>query len=291
MRTVFPKFILDQIKKDKKIFVLLGDIGVHSFKDVFEKYKKNILNVGILEQSMISFASGLAMENRIPFVHTIAPFIVNRAFEQIKIDLCYQNLNVNLVTVGGSLDYAALGSTHHCPEDIGILSKLPNIKIYCPGNQIELTKLLDYYKLPGPKYFRLSNYTHNLSINTSNNGTLIKKGKKGLIIVIGPALRFIERYYEDLDVNIFYINVVKPLNNEMLSKYYHKNIIILQDFYNNSISGEIVSAFKNKDFRLCEIGLPNKFFLNYGDSNLHYNSLKLSSQAVKKKICNFLNSY
>jgi transketolase len=64
------------------------------------------------------------MENRIPFVHTIAPFVVNRAYEQIKIDLCYQNLNVNLVTVGGSIDYAALGSTHHCPEDIGILTKL-----------------------------------------------------------------------------------------------------------------------------------------------------------------------
>ena len=289
MRTVLPKFILNQIKKDKKIFVLLGDIGVHGFKEVFEKYKKNILNVGILEQSMISFASGLAMENRIPFVHTIAPFIVNRAYEQIKIDLCYQNLNVNLVSVGGSLDYAALGSTHHCPEDIGILVKLPNIKIYCPGNQIELLKLLNYYKIPGPKYFRLSNYTHNLSINTSNKGTLIKKGKKGLIIVIGPALRFIEKYYQTINANILYLNIVKPLNNEILLKCYHKNIIILQDFYNNSITGEIISVFKDKDFRLCEIGLPNKFFLNYGDSEQHYNSLKLSPQAVRKKISNFLN--
>jgi len=289
MRTVFPKFIFNNIKKDKKIFVLLGDIGVHSFKDTFAKYKKNILNIGILEQSMIGFAAGLAMEKRIPFVHTIAPFIVNRAYEQIKTDLCYQNLNVNLVTVGASIDYAALGSTHHCPEDIGILSKLPNIKIFCPGNQIEAMQLFNYYKLPGPKYFRLSNHAHSLSIKLSKHGTLINKGKSGLIIVIGPALRFIENFYKNLDANILYLNKVKPLNSEILNKYYHKKIILVQDFYNNSITGEIISMFNNKEIRLCEIGLPNKFFLNYGSSLDHYNSLKLTNSQIKKKILNFLN--
>jgi transketolase len=288
MRINFSKFIFNQLIIDKKIFVLLGDIGVNNFKNVFDKYKKNILNIGILEQSMISFAAGLAMENRIPFVHTIAPFIVNRAFEQIKIDLCYQNLNVNLVTVGGSIDYAALGSTHHCPEDVGILSKLPNIKIYCPGNHKELIQLLKNYKLSGPKYYRLTNFGHKLSIKINKNGCLIHKGKKGLIIVIGPALRFIENFYYTLDANILYFADIKPLSNINLIKFYHKNIIILQDFYTNSITGEIISCFKGKEIRLCEIGLPNKFFLNYGLSEQHYNSFKLDPGSIKKQIYKFL---
>ena len=102
MRNIFPEFIYNELKKNKNIHILLGDIGVHSFRKVFQKYNNNILNIGVLEQSMVSFASGLALEKKIPFIHTIAPFLVNRALEQIKIDACYQNQNINIVTVGSS---------------------------------------------------------------------------------------------------------------------------------------------------------------------------------------------
>ena len=203
MREVFPKFVEDYLIKDKKIFVLLGDIGVHSFRNVFNNFKKNILNIGILEQTMVGFSAGLAIEGKIPFVHTIAPFIVNRAYEQIKVDLCYQNLNVNLVSVGASLDYAALGSTHHCPEDVAILSKLPNIKIYCPGNAVEFYNLLKNYSLPGPKYFRITGSSHKLKLNIKNNAAILKKGKKGTIVVVGNALRFIDEYYQELQQQFY----------------------------------------------------------------------------------------
>jgi transketolase len=284
MRETFPKFIEDYLRRDKKIFVLLGDIGVYSFRNVFNNFKKNILNIGILEQTMIGFSAGLAIQGRIPFVHTIAPFIVNRAYEQIKIDLCYQNLNVNLVSVGSSIDYAALGSTHHCPEDVAILSKLPNIKIYCPGNAKEFYNLLKQYSLTGPKYFRISSSTHNLEINIKDNAAILKKGKKGIIIVIGNALRFIEDYYQELDANIIYLNCVKPINRKVLINNFNENIIIIQDFYVGSITSEVISIYKNKKLKICEIGLPNKFFLNYGSSQQHYNYLKLDKKNIKKEI-------
>lgn len=284
MRETFPKFIEDYLAKDKRIFVLLGDIGVYSFRNVFNNFKKNILNIGILEQTMIGFSAGLAMQGRISFVHTIAPFIVNRAYEQIKIDLCYQNLNVNLVSVGSSLDYAALGSTHHCPEDVAILSKLPNIKIYCPGNSKEFYNLLKQYSLPGPKYFRITSSNHNLNINVKDNAAILKKGKKATIIVIGNALRFLEDYYQELDANVIYLNCVKPINRQLLIDNFNENIIIIQDFYIGSITSEIFSIYKNKKLKIFEIGLPNKFFLNYGTSQQHYNYLKLDKKNIKKKI-------
>lgn len=288
MRSIFPDFIFNQLKKDKKIFVLLGDIGVHSFNKVFKNYKKHILNIGILEQSMIGFAAGLAMQNKIPFVHTIAPFMVNRAFEQIKIDLCYQNVNVNIVSIGGSLDYAALGSTHHCPEDIAILSKLPNLQIYCPGNSIELYAALSKYKLKGPKYFRLSSHSHNLTLPIKENFSILKKGKKGLIIAIGPGLRFIERFYNSLDANVVYLNKIKPLNENLLKKYFRERIVIVQDFYKGSISPDLLSIFENRKIILKEIGLPTKFFLNYGSSFEHYKALGFEDIKLKKEILEFL---
>ena len=287
MRNIFPDFIYNQLATDKKIFILLGDIGVHGFRKVFQNYKNHILNLGILEQSMISFAAGLAMEGRTPFVHTIAPFMVNRAYEQIKIDLCYQNLNVNIVSVGASIDYAALGSTHHCPEDVAILSKLPNMQIYCPGNSRELANLLKKYNMKGPKYFRLSNHFHNLQIPSNKNFTLLKKGKKGLIVVIGPALRFVENFYKFIDANIIYINKIKPLDEVFLKKHFREKIVIVQDFYKGSISSDILAVFKNRKIACKEIGLPIKFFLNYGTPSEHYNMLGLNDIKIKKEIIDF----
>jgi transketolase len=290
MREVFPKFIEDYLIKDKKIFVLLGDIGVHSFRNVFNNFEKNILNIGILEQTMVGFSAGLAIEGKIPFVHTIAPFIVNRAYEQIKVDLCYQNLNVNLVSVGASLDYAALGSTHHCPEDVAILSKLPNIKIYCPGNAVEFYNLLKNYSLPGPKYFRITGSSHKLKLNIKNNAAILKKGKKGTIVVVGNALRFIDEYYQELDANIIYLNCVKPINQQVLIDNFNENLIIIQDFYIGSITSEIINIYKNKKLKIFEIGLPNKFFLNYGSAQQHYTYLQLDKKIIKKKILKVLRN-
>lgn len=288
MRKAFPRFILNNLKKDKRIFVLLGDIGVHGFKDVFKKYKNNILNFGVLEQTMISFAAGLSLEKKIPFVHTIAPFMVNRALEQIKIDLCYQNLNVNIISTGASLDYAALGSTHHCPDDIAILNSLPNMKIYIPGSENEFLDLLKNYKKKGPKYFRMSSKLHNLNLKISNSACKIRKGEKALVIVIGSALRFIQDSIDKIDANIIYLNCVKPLNEEIIKKNFHSNIILIQDFYNCSISADISNLFNKKKIRLLEIGLPKIFFNNYGLSENHYKKYGLNEIQVLDRIKRFL---
>jgi transketolase len=86
---------------------------------------------------MISLAAGLSKTDLIPVVHTITPFIVERALEQIKVDFGYQKLNGNFISVGNSYDYAGLGCTHHCPGDIAILSSIPGIQLVAPGNDKE----------------------------------------------------------------------------------------------------------------------------------------------------------
>ena len=288
MRNIFPEFIYNELKKNKNIHILLGDIGVHSFRKVFQKYNNNILNIGVLEQSMVSFASGLALEKKIPFIHTMAPFLVNRALEQIKIDACYQNQNINIVTVGSSIDYSALGPTHHCCDDIGILNNLPNIKIYTPGNRDEFIQVLKNYKEQKPKYFRISNFSHSKKFKLNKNYKLLKKGKKGLVVVIGAALRFIENYYKEIDANIVYCNIVKPLNKNILRKYYKKKIILIQDFYVESITGSVLKCFSGLPVQIEEIGLPKIFFRKNGSAIENYDFYGLSKNNIKKKIRNFL---
>ena len=134
MRKHFYSYLNQLFKTNEKISILLGDIGVFSFKDSFDFDSQRIYNMGIMEQSMIGVACGLSKSGFIPFIHSIAPFITERCYEQLKLNFGYEDVNAFVVSVGNSYDYAALGCTHHCPNDLRIISSIPNFKTYCPGN-------------------------------------------------------------------------------------------------------------------------------------------------------------
>ena len=137
MRKQLVKTVSDILEKDPRVVLLLGDIGVYGFREAFEKYPKRVYNIGILEQASVGLAAGLALEGMIPIFHTIAPFMVERALEQLKVDFGYQGLGGNFISVGGSYDYASLGATHHCPGDVQILKTIPGAQIFVPGHPIE----------------------------------------------------------------------------------------------------------------------------------------------------------
>jgi transketolase len=178
MRKQFVATIENLMSKDSKLYLLLGDIGVFNFNKVLTQYNNRAKNIGILEQSSVSLSSGIAQEGMIPVLHTIAPFIVERAYEQIKIDLGYQELGCKLVSVGGSYDYAALGCTHHCPADVGALLLIPNIEIVIPGTAKEFDILFrNSYSNGNSTYYRLSENSNLDSINIKfGKGNLIKEG-------------------------------------------------------------------------------------------------------------------
>jgi len=132
MRKAFAESVIKLAERDDKTVVLIGDISHYLLKEYEERFPERFYNVGICEQTIMSLAAGMAMDGMRPIVHTIAPFCVERAYEQIKVDLCYQNLDVTIVSVGGSFDYSHLGCTHHCYEDVSILRPLPNMEIFLP---------------------------------------------------------------------------------------------------------------------------------------------------------------
>ena len=139
MRKQFVRTTEDVMAKDERLVVLLGDIGVFGFRSAFEQFPARIYNIGICEQAMTSLAAGLSKEGLVPVVHSIAPFVVERCFEQIKVDFCYQKLGGNIVSVGGSYDYAALGCTHHCPGDWQSCARCPAWKSSCPEHRRNTT--------------------------------------------------------------------------------------------------------------------------------------------------------
>lgn len=155
MRLQFPKTILEIMDKDNRVVVLLGDIGINAFKDVFEKYPKRIYNVGILEQSMVGMAAGLAMAGFIPIIHTIEPFLVERAFEQIKDDFGYQELKGNIIGVDVSESSSNLGYTHQCPYAIEMMNRIKGMETFEPQSADEFDNDLKESYDKSLNYFRI----------------------------------------------------------------------------------------------------------------------------------------
>lgn len=134
MRREFGRFIAEIASKDKKIVLIVGDIGYMIFDEFISKYPERFFNFGVCEQSMISMASGMALEGLKPYVYTITPFLIERPFEQIKLDINEQECNVKLV---GYADYPTQGPTHAEINAEGLMKFFKNIKSYFPKNNEE----------------------------------------------------------------------------------------------------------------------------------------------------------
>jgi transketolase len=153
MRRKFGKVLDYLAKKDKKIVLLVGDIGFGIFDDFRKNHPDRFFNMGICEQSLIGVASGMALEGCKPWVYTITPFLIERPFEQIKLDINQQKANVKLV---GFADYPTLGPTHSELNGKKILSLFKNIKSFFPKNSYEtenFTKKIS--KINGPCFISL----------------------------------------------------------------------------------------------------------------------------------------
>jgi transketolase len=294
MRRQFTKTVTKLFIKDKKIFLILGDIGVFGFQDLLKRESARVINIGILEQATISFAAGLSKIGFIPIVHTIATFMVDRAFEQLKLDFGYHKLNGNFISVGGSYDYAALGCSHHCPEDINLMKNIPTMQIAVPGNSSEFNQLFNQsYKKKLPKYFRLSSEENKLNLKVKfGKANILNQGKKITVIAIGPVLNFIYEECIKMNLNLIYYTTIRPFDYSILKKIKNKakKIIIIEPFYEGSITNNVINFFCNQKLQIESISIPYNFLSNYGSKKEHDERLGFSKQNFIIKVKKLMNN-
>jgi len=292
LRKEFTDTATKVIKENKNSALLLGDIGVFGFKNLLSAYPERVFNIGILEQSMVSVAAGLASEGIIPIVHTIAPFIVERALEQIKIDFGYQKLPGNFVSVGASFDYTKLGCTHHCPGDVNILSNVPRMNIFMPGHAKEFEdQFLKNWDSGQANYYRLSEQINSepeyLGLGEIRK---LKKGSMGLLIAVGPFLREALKCLTELDIEIHYTNSINGLNSMKIeSEFPGKKVIILEPYYSGALLLKIIEQLSTNGCEVLQIGVPKDFLEKYGNYQEVLQHLKLDSTSIRNKVENFLN--
>ena len=226
LRQVFAETMHEIGSNDRNMVVMVGDIS-HGILQPFAKENPDrYFNIGICEPAMVNLAAGFSKVGLNPVVHTIAPFLIERAYEQIKLDFGYQKLNLNLVSVGGSFDYSQLGCSHHCYTDVSLISHLKRGSVVIPGSPIEFEKIFkQIYQDDSINYFRLPENPHGYEINEDeiNFGECvkIKEGSDITIAVTGTQLKnaisVSEKLGEEgMSIEILYFHTIKPFDHQSL---------------------------------------------------------------------------
>lgn len=226
MRFEVVKHIYEAALKDKKIHFITGDLGHLHAEDFKKSIPGQYLNGGLAEQNIVSVAAGLALSGMKVFVYSIVPFITLRCFEQLKVDVCYQNVDVTVIGVGGGFSYGPYGGTHNSIEDIAIMRSLPNMKVVCPANPMEAGILTrEIIKTGGPAYIRIekggeSNPEKEYEVNLGK-GAVARKGNDITIFSTGSILNESMRAADILkekgiDVEVVSLHTVKPIDEEFI---------------------------------------------------------------------------
>jgi transketolase len=194
MRTAFIEELVRLAEQDERIWLVCGDLGYSVLEAFGDRFPRRYLNAGVAEQNMTGIAAGLALMGKTVFTYSIANFPVMRCLEQIRNDVCYHNLNVKIVAVGGGLAYGSHGYTHHGVEDLAVMSALPNITVAAPGDPVEaraVTRIIA--SRPGAAYLRLGKagepVLHSAETSVNYGKAIIMRGGDDLTLIsIGGML-------------------------------------------------------------------------------------------------------
>lgn len=286
MRRQFKNTVTDLAAHDDKIVMIFGDVSVYLFKDFKEKYPDRFYNMGICENTLISVGAGLSSQGLYPFVHTIAPFITERSFEQIKLDMCYNQFGGNIVSCGASFDYAWDGATHHAYSDLAILRLLPDMEVMQPGSIKEADILIrSQYNNGHPSYFRLSDNLHNIDIPVTFGKAVVLKNMDSPVTVMtaGPILGNVFEACRQLDVNLVYFHTIKPIDKETIESFRHTTIIVVHDAF-----GLYEAVCEVPGLTVFPYGFQGQFYCSYGTVDDARKCLGLDSLTINKTIQKYI---
>lgn len=232
MRTAFINQLIAEAEKNDRIFLLVGDLGFSVVEPFAEKFPDRYLNVGIAEQNMAGMAAGLAMEGYCVYIYSIGNFPTLRCMEQIRYDICYHNLNVKIVAVGGGYSYAALGASHHATEEYGMLRTIPNITVCAPGDPEEARLITTFSaNYNGPMYLRLGKAGEPL-VHTNDAMPPIKhgevlnpvKGHQVAVLATGGVLKHAVDFLQSnqLKASVYSFPFIKPIDQQQLAHIFNK---------------------------------------------------------------------
>ena len=282
MRNRFADTFYELGKADPRLCVVVADISpAGSIAKFRNEFPDRFINTGVAEQIMIGMVAGMAQRGLRPFAYTIATFTLYRPFEMVRDDLCYQNLPVTVVGIGGGVTYSTLGATHHAQEDVSIACSLPNMNVIAPCDPAETEAVTRWCaeQERGPVYLRLGkagepDLTKAAAPWTFGKIRQLRGGKDVCILSYGPivkrAFEVAERFEAaGRSAAVFSVHTLKPLDREGIAQVlrdYDQVVVIEECAPNGSLSMRVKELAWNEQARcrLDTFTLQDAFIHCYG---------------------------
>jgi len=303
MRNIFAQTFHEAAKLDERLCMVVADISPAGAMNEFRKdFPERFINTGVAEQIMIGMVAGMSMQGLKPFAYTIATFALYRPFEFIRDDLCYQNLPVTVVGIGGGVTYSTLGSTHHAQEDIAIACAVPNLRVIAPCDPEETRHTTQWCinQEEGPVYLRLGKAGEPILGSSQSDPFVYGKlrylthGKDVAIIGYGPILKMGFNCAEKIKAqgktcSIISAHTIKPVDIEGIERMLasHETIIILEEMISR---GGLADAIKiiawqvKSTVKIHSYSLKDEFIHCYGSHEDILNAHNLNASEIGSRI-------
>lgn len=241
---------------------------------------------------MIGVAAGLALEGNRPVAHSYTPFLVERPWEFLKLDLGHNDLGAVLVSTGASYDAARSGRTHQAPEDVALVAALPGWTIHVPGHAAELESLFRQSLSGNDRvYIRMSDEENHARVD-GGGFTVLRRGSAGapLVVAVGPTLRPVLEATADRDIAVAYLATVRPFPHDGVREALADgtDIVLVEPYLAGTSASEIAVALHDRPHRLLALGIPNAEFRHYGTGAEHRAAHGLDAAGIARSLEDFL---
>jgi transketolase len=262
MRETFADTVTDLLDQDPRVALVLADISADLFRRAADRHPDRVINVGIREQLLVSVAGGLALSGLRPVAHTFSSFLVERPFEQVKLDLGHQDVGAVLVSYGGSYDLTGAGRTHQSPADVALLDTLPGWTVHVPGHPAEADRLVrSAVAADGRVYVRLSAQS-NAEPLPGNGIRIVRTGRRGVVLAVGPMLDRVLAATSGLDVTVAYASTVRPLDGVGLRTAVlaadRPDVVLVEPYLAGTSSYLVDAALEDLPHRVRALGVSRE---------------------------------
>ena len=292
MREQMGRTATELFREDPRVAIVLAEISTDYFRDAFTHDPARVVNVGIMEQTMVGVAAGFAMEGYLPFVHTIASFLAERALEQIKLDFGYQALEGTFVSVGASYDYTAEGFTHHAPADVQEMLSISRMEVVVPGTAGELERLLRATYADGhPTYLRTSSRENETSRPVEfGKLDVVRRGAAATVVAVGPMLDRTLAAVDGMDVTVLYATTVGPFDSDGLARESADApaVVDVSPFLEGTLAPALTASLAHRPARFTSIGVSRDPLRAYGTPVDHDRERGLDAGGIRGRIERFL---
>ena len=289
-RTQFARTAGDLVENDPSVALVYAEISGQFFGDVEARHPDRVINVGIREQLLVNVGAGLALTGMRPIVHTFGSFLVERAFEQVKLGFGHQDVGGVLVGSGGSFDIASAGRTHQVPGDVALMDTLPGVHIHAPSTSTEVDTILRTTVAgDGLHYVRVVGQTNNTSY-TGRGFHVVRRGAGATVIALGPVLDDVLAAVEGRDVTVLYASTVRPFDSRGLRAALGTPDVVLVEPWLAGTSAHVVSdALRDVPHRLLALGVARDELRRYGTPADHIAARGLDAAGIRRSLDGFLS--